>query len=287
MLSTAGSLALFAICAGLSLGASSALIVRIERVGARLGVTEAILGLTAAIAADAPEITSAVTSQRNATAPSPAPTPTSSAIATRNAGLAPAFLRREARERTDASPGGGEGVDTTDSATCVFIQSMHSSTYPTTLPVMTTASTDSVLTASRALLGVVAHSLAPALEEISLPQFRVLVLLSSAPGPLRSGALAEALGVHASTFSRMADRLASGGWVQRTANPESRRETLIELLPPGRRLVELVTHRRSVRIAQILDRLSARDRAAVQAGMEAFARAAGEPSVHDLATLGL
>ena len=58
---TAGLVAAFAVCAALSLGASSALIVRIERLGTRFGVTEAVLGLTAAIAADAPEITSAVT----------------------------------------------------------------------------------------------------------------------------------------------------------------------------------------------------------------------------------
>lgn len=51
----------FVACAAISLTASSTLIVRIERVGARLGVTEAVLGLIAAIAADMPEITTAVT----------------------------------------------------------------------------------------------------------------------------------------------------------------------------------------------------------------------------------
>jgi cation:H+ antiporter len=45
----------------LSLVASGVLIVRLERLGARLGVTEAALGLVAALAADAPEITAAVT----------------------------------------------------------------------------------------------------------------------------------------------------------------------------------------------------------------------------------
>jgi cation:H+ antiporter len=51
----------FVCCAAVSLGASAVLIVRIERLGARFGVTEAVLGLAAAVAADAPEITSAVT----------------------------------------------------------------------------------------------------------------------------------------------------------------------------------------------------------------------------------
>jgi cation:H+ antiporter len=53
--------AVFAAAAALSLGASAVLVVRLERVGARLGLSEALLGLVAALAADTPEVTSAVT----------------------------------------------------------------------------------------------------------------------------------------------------------------------------------------------------------------------------------
>jgi len=45
----------------LSLGSSWVLVARLERVGARLGLSEALLGVLAALAADTPEITSAVT----------------------------------------------------------------------------------------------------------------------------------------------------------------------------------------------------------------------------------
>ncbi len=51
----------FGVSALVSLGASWMLVSRIEGMGDRLGVTEAMLGLIAALAADAPEITSAVT----------------------------------------------------------------------------------------------------------------------------------------------------------------------------------------------------------------------------------
>jgi len=51
----------FALAAAISLMASWRLVVALERVGARLGLSEALLGLLAALAADAPEITSAVT----------------------------------------------------------------------------------------------------------------------------------------------------------------------------------------------------------------------------------
>lgn len=44
-----------------TLGFSAVLVTRLERVGARLGFTEALLGLLTALAANAPEITSAVT----------------------------------------------------------------------------------------------------------------------------------------------------------------------------------------------------------------------------------
>ncbi len=61
MMSSPWTAAVFAAAAALSLGASAVLVVRLERVGARLGLSEALLGLVAALAADTPEVTSAVT----------------------------------------------------------------------------------------------------------------------------------------------------------------------------------------------------------------------------------
>ena len=52
---------LFLAGTAVSLGTSYILVTRIERVGERLGLSEALLGVVAALAADAPEITSAVT----------------------------------------------------------------------------------------------------------------------------------------------------------------------------------------------------------------------------------
>ncbi len=51
----------FLLGAALSLGSSWVLVSRLERVGARLGLSEGLLGMVAALAADAPEITAAVT----------------------------------------------------------------------------------------------------------------------------------------------------------------------------------------------------------------------------------
>ena len=53
--------AVFVLAAVVSLATSWLLVSRLERVGARLGLTESLLGMLAALAADAPEITAAAT----------------------------------------------------------------------------------------------------------------------------------------------------------------------------------------------------------------------------------
>ncbi len=55
------SLVAFVVGAVVSLATSWVLVSRLERVGERLGLSEALLGIVAALAADAPEITAAVT----------------------------------------------------------------------------------------------------------------------------------------------------------------------------------------------------------------------------------
>jgi cation:H+ antiporter len=52
---------IFASAAAVSLATSWLLVSRLERIGARLGLSEALLGMLAALAADAPEITASVT----------------------------------------------------------------------------------------------------------------------------------------------------------------------------------------------------------------------------------
>ena len=54
-------LLIFVAGAAFSLGASYLLVTRLERIGERIGLSEALLGVVAALAGDAPEITSAVT----------------------------------------------------------------------------------------------------------------------------------------------------------------------------------------------------------------------------------
>ena len=144
---------------------------------------------------------------------------------------------------------------------------------------------DTALHASRSLLGIVLKSLAPVLEEITPGQLRALVILGS-QGAQRAGVLAGMLGVHPSTFTRTVDRLAAGGWVTRSENPDSRREVLVELTSRGERAVATVTRGRRRELAQVLAALTPEERRQVAEGFQIFSRASGEPSLIDLARLG-
>jgi DNA-binding MarR family transcriptional regulator len=136
---------------------------------------------------------------------------------------------------------------------------------------------DAVLRASRVLVALAARSLAAVDDDVTLPQYRALVVLASR-GPQRPTALAEALAVHPSTITRMCDRLVGKRLVQRTGSSTNRREVSIRLTPRGRRLVDTVTQRRRGEIAEIVARVPARERATMVHALHALGEAAGEPA---------
>jgi DNA-binding MarR family transcriptional regulator len=136
--------------------------------------------------------------------------------------------------------------------------------------------TDAVLTASRALVGVAARSLAIVDPEVTLPQYRALVVLASR-GPTLVGELAEALGIHPSTATRLCDRLVAKKLVRRAPGRDNRRQTTISLSLKGRRLVDRVTELRRREIGAIVERVPPELWSATVAALSTFAEAAGEP----------
>jgi DNA-binding MarR family transcriptional regulator len=138
------------------------------------------------------------------------------------------------------------------------------------------AVTRAVLTASRLLVAVSARSLAAVEERVTLPQFRMLVVLATR-GATKLVALADLLQVAPSTAMRMVDRLIAAGLADRQPNPDNRRETLLQLTDEGRRTVEDVTARRRAEIAAIVQRLTPTQRLALIAALDAFNEAGGEP----------
>jgi DNA-binding MarR family transcriptional regulator len=136
---------------------------------------------------------------------------------------------------------------------------------------------DAVLRASRVLVSVAARSLAAVDQDVTLPQYRALVVLTSR-GPQRPSELAEALGVHPSTITRLCDRLSAKRLVQRAESPRSRREVVIELSPKGRRLVDEVTDARREEIRAVVAQIPQAERAAMVRALHALGDAAAEPS---------
>ncbi|MEU6329793.1 MarR family transcriptional regulator [Streptomyces sp. NPDC047049] len=143
------------------------------------------------------------------------------------------------------------------------------------------AVTRAVLTASRLLVAVSARSLAAVEERVTLPQFRMLMVLSTR-GATKLVVLAELLQVAPSTAMRMVDRLITAGLADRQINPGNRRETLLTLTGEGRRTVEDVTRRRRAEISEIVERLAPGERAALIKALTALNEAGGEPPAHGL-----
>lgn len=141
---------------------------------------------------------------------------------------------------------------------------------------------DAAIAASRALVGFAARSLAACDEDVTLPQYRMLVVLGTR-GPRTASLLAAALGVAAPTATRMCDRLVRKRLVARRTNPRDRRQVLLSLTPAGRELLDMVTERRRKEIAELLERLPERRRASLVEAFRLFAAAAGELAEPDWA----
>lgn len=112
-----------------------------------------------------------------------------------------------------------------------------------------------LLALSRAFLGVTARTLSGLGEEVTLAQFRTLVVLVSR-GPQRVVDLAQELAVTSSTAVRMCNRLVGKGLVAREERPDDRRAAWITLTPAGRELVGEVMRRRREALAEVIAGLS-------------------------------
>lgn len=134
---------------------------------------------------------------------------------------------------------------------------------------------DAVLHASRALVAVAARSLAVVADEVTLPQYRTLVLLAGR-SPQGMAALAAALGVSPSTVTRMCDRLIRKGLIRRRTSTRDRRQVRVALTTEGKRVVAEVTARRRAEIGRIISAIPVARRTELAQALSAFAESAGE-----------
>jgi DNA-binding MarR family transcriptional regulator len=134
---------------------------------------------------------------------------------------------------------------------------------------------DAVLSASRVLVAVAARSLSDIAEQVTLTQYRSLVVLTSR-GPQNLAGLAEAVGVTPATATRMCDRLIKKRLIIRRAQRDDRRQVRLELTKKGVTLVADVTDRRRREIEVILSTIAPKDQAVLVAALTQFSAAAGE-----------
>lgn len=139
---------------------------------------------------------------------------------------------------------------------------------------------DAVLAGSRAMIAVAVRSLSAVAEDITIAQYRALVVLASR-GPQKLADLAAQLAVTPSTAGRMCERLVRRGLVTRHRGHDDRRVVRIYLTAAGRHIVDEATRQRRVYLAAVLTEIPEGRRAEVAAGLRAFADAAGEVPDHE------
>jgi DNA-binding MarR family transcriptional regulator len=142
---------------------------------------------------------------------------------------------------------------------------------------------DAVLSASRVLVAIAARSLADAGEEVTLTQYRSLVVLASR-GPQGVAALADAVAVTPPTASRLVDRLVKKGLVRRRTDRQDRRQVRIALTETGRHLIDAVSARRRQEIATLLATVAPETQRSVVDALSQLAQVAGEVPEQDWST---
>jgi DNA-binding MarR family transcriptional regulator len=130
---------------------------------------------------------------------------------------------------------------------------------------------------------VAARSLSDIGEDVTLTQYRTLVVLASR-GSQNMAALAEAVDVTPATATRMCDRLVRKKLIVRRSERGDRRQVRLVLSQSGLELVARVTDRRRREIERIVATVPEEERDVLIHALNKFAAAAGEVPEQDWST---
>jgi len=136
---------------------------------------------------------------------------------------------------------------------------------------------DAVMAASRVLVGVAVRSIAAITDDVTVPQYRTLVILVS-EGPQRIADVAALLDVEPSTATRMSERLVRKGLANRTGGEDDRRVVLLSATRAGRDLVASVTRRRRAEVRAIVRRMPPHSVEPLVKALRDFTTASDEPA---------
>jgi DNA-binding MarR family transcriptional regulator len=129
--------------------------------------------------------------------------------------------------------------------------------------------------ATRVLAGVALRSVDVLDGAVTLPQFRMLAVLADL-GRARSAQVARALGLDASTVTRLADRMVAAGYVSRGSEPGHRGVVTLELTATGKDLVDQVAAWREQELARIYRQLPPTGQAQLSRVLRQLVKAAGD-----------
>ncbi|MDP5227422.1 MULTISPECIES: MarR family transcriptional regulator [Arthrobacter] len=130
------------------------------------------------------------------------------------------------------------------------------------------AQVESLQRATRDFLAVAMRSVEDA-TELTLPQMRMLFALHD-HGTVPSGTLATILESAGSSVTRLADRLGTGGYVERSGSPDNRSLVLLSLTEKGASAVKAVRRRREQEFRTALEELAPGTREQLSAGLTAL-----------------
>ena len=133
---------------------------------------------------------------------------------------------------------------------------------------------DGVIDATRAMVAIATASIAASPVEVTLPQFRALVVLSGR-SPATMSDVGRATGLSPSSTTRLVERLERKGLVARRPSEVSRRSIEVRLTEEGTAVVDVVLATRRDRVREVLAAIPADRRELVRAAFVDFARAAG------------
>jgi DNA-binding MarR family transcriptional regulator len=129
---------------------------------------------------------------------------------------------------------------------------------------------------SRALVGVAVRSLRTVDNDLPLPQLRALTVLERY-GPCSAGGLADAIGLHVSSTTRLCDRLVARGLITRQTRPDNRREVELAISPTGSGLVHEVWAARAAELSTALRSLQPAQRASLRDVIPPLLAILGDP----------
>ncbi|GAA1573759.1 hypothetical protein GCM10009827_114580 [Dactylosporangium maewongense] len=134
---------------------------------------------------------------------------------------------------------------------------------------------DALLSISRAMVALAARNLSQLDTDVTLQQYRTLVILASG-GPQRSVDLARQLNIAPSTVTRMCDRLVRRDLIQRFHREDDRRPIWLCLTEAGKELIGAVMLARRRELEDLVRAADLTVSKRTLAALQAFATAAGE-----------